>query len=115
MLTRVAPDLREAHIEKEAADAGMREYRVENLAPFGVAVPTLVYKLAYDSARKGCAVAVCFVDKTRERIRVAAGVYFAVAQERDEIAQAKKAKSRHARSFSVVNQFVNPTGLETVF
>ena len=45
MLARVTPDLREAHIEEQAADAGVREHRIENLPAFPIAALKQLFEL----------------------------------------------------------------------
>ena len=79
MLARVTSDLREAHIEEQAADAGVREHRIENLPTFRISVPAFIDIFPNDTSGERGAVAVCLVDRTRERVRNAARVRFTVA------------------------------------
>src|SRR5262245_4964521 len=113
MLARVTPNLSEAHVEKKAAYTGVGQNGVKDFAAFRIAVPAFVDIFADNAPGERRSVAVSLVDKTREWIRNAARVRFAVAQPRNEIAQAKESKAHHARAFGVVNQFVDPAGFET--
>ena len=68
MLARVAPNLSEAHVEKEPSDAGVGQNRVENFAAFRVSVPAFINILANDASGERRAVAVCLIDKTSEGV-----------------------------------------------
>ena len=90
MLAWIAADLGETHIEIQATDSGMRLHRVENPTPLGVAIPAFVNELAHHSAGKRRAIAIHLIDKSGDRIGGTRGILAAMAQKRNQIAQAEK-------------------------
>ena len=79
MLAWVAPNLSEAHVEKKTAHACVGENGVKDFAAFRIAVPAFIDILANDAPGERGTIAVCLVDKTRERVWNAARVRFTVA------------------------------------
>ena len=71
MLAWVAPDLREAHVEKKPTDTGVSKHRVKHSAAFRIAVPAFIDILANDAPGERGTVTVCLVPSAGERICIA--------------------------------------------
>jgi hypothetical protein len=85
---------------------------VEHATTLGVLVPALVDVLADHTAAEGGAGAIDSLDVAGERVRGADGVVHRVAQKGQEVAHAEEAEVHHARALGVVDELVDPAGLE---
>ena len=114
VLARVAPDLGEALVGEDAAAGRMGLDGVEDGATGLVLVPALVDELADGAAAERLPVAVDLVEGAGEGW-LAVGVDGVVVEEGEEVADAGEAEVHDARALCVVDQLVDPAGLEAAF